>query len=53
MYMKKEKNTAQLQIRIRPSLLKRFKKVCDKKYKSVAGAVKEVIVKFVEENEEK
>jgi predicted DNA-binding protein len=50
---KKEQNTSQLQIRIRPSLLEKFKKVCEKKYKSVAGAIKEMIVKFVEENEGK
>ena len=48
---KKEQNTAQLQIRIQPSLYDRLKKVCDKKYKSISGAMKDLIVKFVEDNE--
>ena len=50
---KKEQNTAQLQIRIQPSLYDRLKKVCDCKYKSISGAMKDLIVKFVEENETK
>ena len=50
---KKEQNTAQMLIRIQPSLYEKFKLVCDKKYTSVSGMVKEMIVKFVEENEEK
>jgi hypothetical protein len=47
---KKEQNTDQLQIRIQPSLFKKFKKTCEKKYKSVSGALKDLIIKFVEEN---
>lgn len=47
----KEQNTAQLQIRIQPSLFECFKKVCDEKYKSVSGTLKDLIVEFVEKNE--
>jgi predicted DNA-binding protein len=49
--MKKEQNTSQLQIRIQPSLYERLKKVCEHKYKSISGTMKDLIVKFVEENE--
>ena len=50
---KKEQNTAQLQIRIQPSLFKKFKLVCDKRYKSVSGMLKDLIVKCIDENEDK
>lgn len=51
--MKKEKSSAQLHIAIRPSLLKKFELICDKNYKSVSGLVKELMVKYIEENKEK
>lgn len=50
---KKELNTAQLQIRIQPSLFEQFKMVCDKKYKSVSGMLKDLIVKCIEEHKGK
>lgn len=50
---KKERNTGQLQIRIQPSLFDRFRKICEKKYASISGVIKELIVKYVEENENK
>jgi len=48
---KKEQSNSQLQIRIPFSLLKRLKGVCNQKYRSVSSVVKELILKFVEENE--
>ena len=48
---KKEQNSDQLQIRIRPSLLKKFKKTCEKNYKSVSGAIKDLMLRFVKEGE--
>lgn len=50
---KKEQNTAQLQIRIRPSLYDKLKKTCQKRYISVSGAIKGMILDFIEQNEEK
>jgi hypothetical protein len=50
---KKELNTSQVQIRIQPSLFKKFKSVCDKKYKSVSGMLKDLIVRCIEENKDK
>ena len=50
---KKEKSTEQLMLWIQPTLYKRFKKVCEKKYSSVSGMVKKLIVDFVEKNEDK
>jgi phage-related protein len=46
----KEKATAQMLVWIQPSLYKQFKKVCEKKYSSVSGMVKKLMVKFIEEN---
>ena len=50
---KKELNTGQLQIRIQPSLHEKFKEVCERKYASISSVVKELIVKFLEDNEKK
>jgi predicted DNA-binding protein len=50
---KKEQNTNQMRICIQPSLHKRLKKVCEQKYKTVSGVIKDLILVFVEENEEK
>ena len=48
---KKEQNTAQVQIRIQPSLYERFKKMCEKKYGTISGVIKDLMVKAVEESE--
>ena len=48
---KKEKSTEQMLVFMQPSLYKRFRKVCEKKYSSVSGIVKKLIVEFVEKNE--
>jgi predicted DNA-binding protein len=48
---KKEQNTGQLQIRIQPSLHKRLKKVCERKYKTISSTIKDLIVEFIKENE--
>ena len=50
---KKEQNTGQLQIRIQPTLYERFKKICERKYASISSVVKELVVKYVEDNEDK
>jgi hypothetical protein len=48
---KKEKSTEQMLVFMQPSLYKRFRKVCEKKYSSVSGMVKKLILEFVEKNE--
>jgi hypothetical protein len=50
---KKEKSTEQMLVFMQPSLYKRFRKVCEKKYSSVSGMVKKLILEFVEKNEDK
>jgi len=49
---KKEKSTEQLMLWVPPSLNKKFKKVCEKKYSSVSGMIKELMVKFIEANKD-
>jgi predicted DNA-binding protein len=50
---KKEQNTMQMQIRIQPSLYRRLQAISEAKYKSVSGLIKDLIVKFLDENEGK
>jgi hypothetical protein len=50
---KKEKATEQMLVWLQPSLYARFKKICEKKYSSVSGTIKELMIKFVEANEDK
>jgi predicted DNA-binding protein len=49
--MGRENSDKEMQIRMPPSLYERFKTICDGRYKSVSAVVKELMVKFVEDNE--
>jgi metal-responsive CopG/Arc/MetJ family transcriptional regulator len=47
--MKKENSEKLLQVRMQESLLEKFKEKCNKKYKKFSEVVREMIVKYVEE----
>lgn len=44
----KEKSDKDMRIRIPLSMHKKFKVLCDKKYKTVSGTIKELILKYIE-----
>ena len=48
--MKKEKYTEEIRIVVPPSLYAPFLKKCRKKYKTISEVLRELMVKYIEEN---
>jgi len=47
----RELQTHNLIVRIQPTLFKQFRVTCESKYKKFSEVVRELIVKYVEENQ--
>ena len=51
--MKKENVTKMLGVKLHPSLFDKLEATAKQKYKTVSEVVRDLIVKFIEENEKK
>ena len=47
--MHKENSTKLMPVLVPPTLYKQFKQLCDQQYRSVSSVVKELMIKFLEE----
>ena len=47
--MKKEKFTEEIRIVVPPSLRSSFQEKCDKKYKTISEVLRELMVKYIDE----
>jgi metal-responsive CopG/Arc/MetJ family transcriptional regulator len=47
---KKEKITELLNIRIQPTLMEKFKKKCNKNYKTFSEVIRELIIRYIEKS---
>ena len=50
--MDKEKATKDVNFRIQPSLYEQFQKRCTKKYKKISEVIRELMLKYIEENKD-
>lgn len=48
--MEKEKATKDVNLRIQPSLYQKFTKICNKNYKKKSEVIRELMLKYIEEN---
>ncbi len=48
--MDKEKSTRDVNLRVQPSLYNQFQKQCTKNYKKVSEVIRELMLKYIEEN---
>ena len=49
--MNKEKSVKGMLVMVPPSLLERFKAMCDRRYATVSGTVKKLMVEWIEREE--
>lgn len=50
--MDKEKATKDINFRVQPSLCKKFQQQCAKKYKKVSEVLRDLMLKYIEENKD-
>jgi len=48
--MGKEKATKDVNLRIQPSLYQKFTEACDKNYKKKSEVIRELMLRYIEEN---